>query len=136
MLSMTLCVVQTSPSANIFSLAIRIFERSARTWLGYLLSFALIKQLSFCVCTGVYGDSWTGLEACSAVEELMEECPLPRTGNDNVHHLDPESCAKMGSPLVHEIKSSGKDTMGSSGEDIADLSIKPDHALPDVVEQY
>ena len=75
MLSMTLCVVQTSPSANIFSLAIRIFERSARTWLGYLLSFALIKQLSFCVCTGVYGDSWTGLEACSAVEELINEFP-------------------------------------------------------------
>jgi len=85
---------------------------------------------------GVYGDSWTGLETCSAVEELIEECPLALTGNDNAHHLDPESCAKMDSPFVHEIKSSGKDTVGSSGEVIADLSMKPEHALPDAVEQY
>ena len=110
-------------------------DQHARGW-GNLLPFTLIKQSSSCVCTGVYGDSWTGLETCSAVEELIEECPLALTGNDNAHHLDPESCAKMDSPFVHEIKSSGKDTVGSSGEVIADLSMKPEHALPDAVEQY
>ena len=49
-------------------------DQHARGW-GNLLPFTLIKQSSSCVCTGVYGDSWTGLETCSAVEELIEECP-------------------------------------------------------------